>query len=103
VKKPRNSNPYSPLLDVRETNPFLLPMLAWTHATVHPEKEKSGRKVSVTWIENARPRVLFASQCFFSTYQMQNSVPGMPAINCDFVNSISTSAPRPNTHSKQLI
>jgi hypothetical protein len=34
---------------------------------------------------------------------MQNSVPGMPAINCDFVNSISTSAPRPNTHSKQLI
>jgi len=46
-------------------------------------------RISQTWIQKARPNILFASQCFRKAYQAQKNVPGIPATTCDLVNSIS--------------
>lgn len=43
------------------------------HIVVHKRESQQ------TWMQNARPNMLLASQCFCETYHAQKKVPGIDA------------------------
>lgn len=45
-------------------------------------------------MQNAIPKILFASQCFFKAYQRQKKVPGIEATIWDLVNSTEAAVTR---------
>lgn len=69
------------------TNRYLLSP-AWEKALNYREINTK-IQINSTWMENDKPKMLLASQCFLEAYHTQKKVPGIAATTWDLVNSIS--------------